>query len=189
MVISILMEVEHDSGESTGIISEFGHLFMEVFSSFGWESLEGLGHGGHLSDEDEHVLGYVLEEFGWGAGSLVLGALVEDVESWSFESAFAQVLEDLGGIGEVGEVFGETGDVLHGSQWVGNLDESINGLLIEASVNWGVVVLVEGLLESGVVSLETFNGPEHVFFGSGLGINVSDSDGSEGSNGSEFHIG
>merc|ERR1719409_1412375 len=152
------LEVEDNSEGGTGSGSHFLHLLGEVFGIAGWEVLEDLGHGGELSDEDEHVLGKVLGDLGDKTVRWVVGAHAHEVESALLEVALGKVLKDLGTGGELLEVSLDVSDVIEHLAWViENLvvhDDALDGVLIEAllssvshmgSVEGGVVSLVEAL--------------------------------------------
>ena len=99
--------VEDDSEEGTGVRSEFFHLLLEFTLVVSWETLDGLGDGGHFTHEDEHVLGQILGDGSDGAGILIIGALFNDVEDGHLEMAGAQVLHDFGSLGEEVDVLGD----------------------------------------------------------------------------------
>ena len=201
--------VEDDSEGGTGIRSEFSHLLLEVSLVVSWETLNGLGDGGHFTHEDEHVLGQVLGDGSNGAEFFVLIALLHDVEDGFLEVAGAQVLHDLSTLGEEVEVLGEisAGDDRH---WISNdrmeSDQVVDGLLVEAVRGFFIEVsgLIEGFVVTFIESLNSIDVPEgisHLFLiGLGstveksldfwnLSVGIGDSEhGSESEGGVRFHL-
>ena len=158
--------VEDDSEEGTGIRSEFSHLLLEVTVIVSWEILDGFGHGGKFTHENEHVLGQILGNGFDFTGILAIGALLHDVVEGLLEMAGAQVLQDLGSFGEKVEVLGDvsTGNDGH---WVnddrvegdhvvdGRFVEALRGILFEVS-------LIESFVVTTVESLDSIDVPEGI---------------------------
>ena len=158
------------TGESSEVVTDFLHLFLEVLGSSGWEVLKCLSHRCEFSYEHKHVLGQVVTQGLDGAGSWVRVAEVHDVKGWALELAGAQVFDDFGTVGENVDVTLDISDVLEDSEWVlekvGVDGEVIDGFLIKTGVVLlDVSSLVERLGETLVPSTDTLNIPESVVAG------------------------
>ena len=188
--LTLLFEVIDSSKGGSDVITDLVHLVGEVLVLLGGEVLEGLSEGGHLSNENKHVLGEVLGELSHLASILRSLAVGLDIIVSLEEFALLDILENLGSLGEEVEVVLEVFEVEElpgvGDDLV-ELNHVSDGLVVEALLHLiRHVSLVEGLVESVIESLDSVNVPHDVVFGLvGLG-------GSEESSNSEelssFHF-
>jgi len=181
--------VEDDSEGGTGIFSELLHLFSELAVVFGREVLHSLSEGGHLADENEHVLSEVLGQLGHEAVVGVGEAHLGDVDDGLLEAAGCEVLEDLRNLSEHVEVLLNVAEVAEGSDGVGDeateLGHVLDGLLVEAGIlALGQGLLIEGLVVAIIEALETFDAPHHVGLLDGRGS----LNGGNGSESEELHF-
>ena len=125
-LLSWMVEVENDSSPGTSSGTELSHLLFEVQLILGWEILEDLSEGGHLSDEYKHVFAHVLSKgsniaCSCGLGiSWLLSAERHDIEGWLLEVANGQVLHDLGHLSEHVHILLNVNSVTDYGHWVGH---------------------------------------------------------------------
>ena len=132
------MEVEQGSNDCTCVVSQFLHLFLEVTVVVSWEALQCLGERGNLANEDEHILGQVIDQ-GWSSAFIWVGsAHVHQIEGWALKLALDEVLHDLSTIGKEVHVLLEVADVSEDAEWISHDTsvevEVVKSLLVEALV-------------------------------------------------------